>query len=297
MRALDWELLPHFLAVARAGSLRSGAQLIGASYGTVNRNIQALETSYGVRLFHRSKSGFALTEFGENLLPAAEEAEQKIIAARRRVEGRDMTEAGKIRFSLTPTLAYDVISPIVARFSEKYPSIDIEMRLTPEIESIPNDETDISLRAADKVNDDVVARRLFQLDIGLYAGKSYLDTIVSKAGERGAGLTWIGMAGGQSSQDWLSKSEYPQAEVRHSVADGYMRARLVNMNAGMSHLPVFFEHAFADIRRMPGSVTFKGPWLWVLLHSDMRKTVRVRRFVDFLSSELQRLKQRPDFSL
>lgn len=297
MRSFDWELLPHFLAVARAGSLRSGAQLIGASYGTVNRNIQALEASYGVRLFHRSKQGFALTEFGEALLPAAEEAEQKIIAARRRVEGRDKSEAGKIRFSLTPTLAYDVVAPIITQFSEKYPDIDIEVRLTTEIESIPNDETDISLRAADVVQDDVVARKLFQLDIGLYVGKTYLGTVVPTAGKRGEGLSWVGLASEQATQDWLSRSPFPEAKVRHTIADGYLRAGLVNMNLGMAYMPTFFQHTFPDLRRMPDTEIVKGPWLWVLLHSDMRKTVRVRRFVDFLSAELRALKRSPEFPL
>lgn len=294
MRSADWELLPYFLAVARAGSLRSGAQLIGASYGTVNRNIQALEASYGVRLFHRSQRGFSLTEQGEALLPAAEEAEQKILGARRRVEGQDRAEAGKIRFSLTPTLAYDVVAPIVARFSERYPKIDIELRLTPELESIPNDETDVSLRAAGRVTDDVVARKLFALDIGLYAGAGYLDRLAG-AGEGGEGLTWLGSVPAVS--DWLANSPYPNANVRHVVADGTLRARLVSLNMGISYLPTFFEHRFPDLRRVPGSDLQRGPWLWILLHSDMRKTVRVRRFVDFLGTELIALKKRPDFRL
>ena len=126
-------MLPHFLAVARAGSLRSAAHLIGVNYGTVNRSVQALEASYGVRLFHRSRKGFTLTEHGETLLPLAEDAERAVIAARKRVEGQDRSEAGKIRFSVTPTLAYDFVAPLVARFSAAFPDIDIEFRLTPAI--------------------------------------------------------------------------------------------------------------------------------------------------------------------
>lgn len=84
MRTFDWELLPYFLAVARAGSLRSAALTINASYGTVNRNIRALEASYGVRLFSRSTRGFILTEYGEALLPVAEEAEKRVMAAQKR---------------------------------------------------------------------------------------------------------------------------------------------------------------------------------------------------------------------
>jgi DNA-binding transcriptional LysR family regulator len=290
MRTYDWELLPHFLAVARAGSLRAAAQLIGANYGTVNRSIQALEASYGVRLFHRSRRGFALTEFGEALMPMAVDAEQKIIAARKRVEGLDRSEAGKIRFSFTPTIAYDIVAPLIARFSEKYPEIDIELRLTSRVESITNDETDISLRAAHDVSDDVVARKLFQLHIGIYASADYIDREVAVAGPGGHGLRWIGQPPNGDVQGWLSRTPYPNAEILHDVADGHMRARLANLGMGMIHMPTLFETAFDNLSCIPGTDLTPGPALWLLLHSDLRKTVRVRRFVDFLTAELRALR-------
>ena len=292
MRTFDWELLPHFLAVARAGSLRAAAQLIGANYGTVNRNIQALEASYGVRLFNRSKRGFTLTEFGEALLPMAEAAERAVIAARKQVEGLDRSEAGKIRFSLSPTLAYDIVAPLIARFSDQYTEIDIEVRLTSEVESIPNDETDVSLRAAREVTDNVVARKLFPLDLGVFVSKDYLEDVVPKAGPDGEGLTWIGLPNRGGIYGGLSDASFPGATVRHEVADGHMRARLVAQGMGMSHMPILFETVFPNLHRMPGTETTPGPSLWLLLHSDLRKTARVRRFVDFLAIELRALTKR-----
>ncbi len=292
MRTTDWQQLPHFLAVARAGSLRAAAQLAGANYGTVNRSIQALEASYGARLFHRSRRGFTLTEFGEALMPIAEDAEQKVIAARKRVEGMDKSESGKIRFSLSPTLAYDIVAPIIARFGDQYPEIDIELRLTSDVESITNDETDISLRAAIEVTDDVVARRLFRLDLGTYASSDYVEKIVPNAGPEGLGLTWIGLPGDGDAKSWLARSSFPKAAVRHEVTDGHMRAHLVSLGAGISHMPVLFEQFFPNLRRMPETEIFNGPWLWILLHTDLRKTVRVRRFVDFLTAEMLALHKR-----
>lgn len=289
MKKIDWELLPHFLAVARAGSLRAAADLIGANYGSVNRSIQALEASYGVQLFHRSQRGFSLTEVGQALLPMAEEAELRIVAARKRVEGLDKSETGTIRFSLTPTLAYEIVAPIIARFSALYPAINIEVRLTPELESIPQDETDISLRAAYRVDDDVVAQKLFQLDIGVLVGKDYLENVVPKAGKDGAGLTWIGLLTEGDPEAWLARSPFPKAKIQHGVIDGHMRARLVNLNVGLSHMPVLFQPLFSNLQRMPGTEVTPGPWLWILTHSDHRRTVRVRRFVDFLSQELREL--------
>ncbi len=146
MQAIDWEMMPYFLAVARGGSLRAGADLLGANHGTVDRHIKSLEVSYGVQLFQRTKLGLQLTEAGEALVPLAEDAERIFLIARRRVEGLDQTETGTIRFSLSPMMSYVISVPILARFFESYPGIDVEVRLTRLNESIPHAETDVSLR-------------------------------------------------------------------------------------------------------------------------------------------------------
>ena len=252
----------------------------------MNRNIQALETSYGVRLFHRSKRGFTLTDVGEALLPVVEEAEQTVLAARKKVEGLDKSEAGTIRFSISPTLAYDLVAPIVGRFHRQYPSINIDFHLTSEVESITNGETDVSLRASNEIFDDVIARKLFRLTLGIYASEAYIRDTYPTAGAQGEGLNWVGFA----DDTWRPPSPFERAELRHNVTDGYMRACLLSQDCGMSYMPILFERSFKNLRRIPGTELSKGPWLWVLLHSDLKKTVRVRRFVDFLSRELLSIK-------
>ncbi|TQV69587.1 LysR family transcriptional regulator [Aliiroseovarius halocynthiae] len=284
MKTSDWEHLPFFLALARAGSLRAAAELLNTSYGTVNRNISALEHSYGARLFQRSQRGFSLTEFGERLLPIVEEIEKSIGSARKRVEGMDKSEAGTIRFTLTPTLAYDVMAPIIGRFHAKYPGIDIDLSLNRNIESIPNNEADVSLRAAETVNDDVIAQKLFRLKLGVYASERYVHDHVARFSERGEGLNWIGYD--EDADGSQGAHPFPLARNRHRVRDGFMRACLMEQHCGMSYMPTLTEQTFPTLCRVPGTGLFDGPWLWILLHSDLQKTVRVRRFVDFLRQEL-----------
>ncbi len=264
--------------------------MLNANYGTVNRNIQALEASYGVRLFNRSRKGFALTDAGESLVPIAEETERTVISARRQIEGHDKTETGTIRFSVTPTLAYDIVAPIIGTFHAKYPDIQVEMRITSEIESINRAETDISLRAAMEVTDDVVARKLYAMANGVFASKRYVANVVPQAGPLGDGLDWIGFPGAVDPAAWLAKTQFPHARIRHSIGDGPMRIAMLRQHCGMSDLPVIFGKIHPDLVQVPGTKTKLGPSLWVLLHTDLRRTVRVRRFVDHLSEGLLALK-------
>ena len=289
MQQIDWEAMPYFLAVSRGGSLRAGAAIMNANHVTVNRNIQILETSYGVQLFTRSRRGFQLTPAGEALLPLAEEAEQIFLAARRRVEGLDKTETGTIRFSLSPMMAFDVVTPILARFFKAYPEIDIEFSLTDRQEDINRAETDVSLRVAYEVTDDVVARKLYPMAIGTYASRSYLEDVVSKAEPGGAGLCWIGWTGPGDDASLLSQSPFPSAAVRHASDEGYMHLSLVRQGCGLSRLPVIYEHLYPDLCQVPGTQIELSRTLWILLHTDFRRTVRVRRFVDFLAQGLHDL--------
>ncbi len=290
MRSIDWEMMPYFLAVARGGSLRSGARLLNVNYGTLNRNVQALEASYGARLFHRSRQGFTLTEAGHALLPLAELGEETLQKARRRVEGLDRTETGKIKFSLPQMLGYDLVTPIIARFQETYPDIQIELRLNSAIENIATGAADVALRAAFEIKDDVVARKLYPMAVSLYASQSYIDDVFPGGGPNGEGLSWIGMSDDIDAKKWLSRSDFPKATVRHIVADSYLRLKLLRQGCGMAYLPAVFESIFSDICQVPGAETTLEHNLWIVLHEDLGRTVRVRRFVDFLTKELLALK-------
>ena len=200
----------------------------------------------------------------------------------------DKVASGSLRFSLSPTFAYDIIAPIIGKFHQKYPEIDIEIQLTAEIESINDDKTDVSLRAAMSVSEDVIARKLFQLKLGIYASNEYIAKHVPNAGPDGEGLSWIGA----TNPNWSATVAFPKADERHKTSDGQMRASLLNAHCGMSHMPTMFEAANPNLSRIPGTELTEGPWLWILLHSDLQKTIRVRRFVDFLTKEMLALKGR-----
>jgi DNA-binding transcriptional LysR family regulator len=69
----DWNDLKYFLAVARHGSTTAAAKAAGVNQSTVQRRMVELERRIGQPLIHRHASGYQLTEFGQLLLPKAEE--------------------------------------------------------------------------------------------------------------------------------------------------------------------------------------------------------------------------------
>ena len=157
----DWKLLPYFLAAVRGGSLRAAAEQTGATHATVRRQLEALEDTYGVKLFRRGQDGLHLTAAGKTLLPAAVEAEQVILRGRHGVQGKDREARGTVRLSMDPMTAHFLMAPILAEFSALYTDISLEIRLGFEADHLSKLETDVSIRHAADPMENVVARKLF----------------------------------------------------------------------------------------------------------------------------------------
>ena len=90
----SWDDIRTALAVARSGTVSGAAQVLGVHHATVIRRIDALEEQLQARLFQRHPRGYALTEAGQALLKAAEQADERfsqmsaqIAGAGDRIEG------------------------------------------------------------------------------------------------------------------------------------------------------------------------------------------------------------------
>jgi DNA-binding transcriptional LysR family regulator len=89
----------YFLAVARTGTLSAAAEQLGTEYTTVARHTQALEDELNSRLFHKSNSGYGLTDAGEELLAGAEAIEGAYIFAKAAVSSEGQPITGTVRLN------------------------------------------------------------------------------------------------------------------------------------------------------------------------------------------------------
>lgn len=291
--AIDWKSLPAFLAVAREGSLRAAAVQLDGTHATVRRQIEALEAGLSAQLFRRGADGFHLTAAGRTLLPQALQAEAALLQGFNAVQGLDREAAGRIRVSADPMTAHFLLAPALAEFSRLYPEIDIELRLSFGLDSLEKLETDVSVRHAAQVEEDVVGRKLFPLSLGIYAARDYLDRALPEAGPKGQGLDWIGYGPEPELLGFIRQSPFPDARVRHSVPDPEMHLHLARAGAGMTFLASWVQAKFPELQRVPGTELNQERSTWVLLHPDLRRVRRVRVFVDYLCAAL--LERRADF--
>lgn len=69
---IEYDILEQFVTFYKTGTLRETAEKLHISQPTLTRNMQKLESGFGVSLFHRTRNSIALNETG---LLAAEDAE------------------------------------------------------------------------------------------------------------------------------------------------------------------------------------------------------------------------------
>ena len=124
---MDTGLLQTFRQVARHGSITAAAEALGYTQSAVSRQVSALESSLGARLFDRVARGVRLTEHGRSLLPHAESLLDRLDDARRDLEALDRLEYGRLRVGAFPTAVAALLPRAMATFRAKHPKVSLSL--------------------------------------------------------------------------------------------------------------------------------------------------------------------------
>lgn len=81
------------------------------------------------------------------------------------------------------------------------------------------------------------------------------------------------------------------ARIAYTVNSVQGLAEAIEAGLGIGYLPCFVADARPSLLRLGSSTPALGNDLWFLIHPDMRRSARVRAFVDFVTAEL--IRQRP----
>jgi len=284
--SIDWDDLQIFLAVFRSGSLRGAARLLRLNHATVNRRLKALEASLGARLFDRTPGGFAPTQAGDDLLEYAERVEGELFQAQQKIAGRDAELSGELKVSLPYAILRGFLAPDLRAFSKLYPGINLNLELTNRFSDLVRLEADVSVRMAHAVSDDVVGRRLIQYAKAIYAAPEIVEGLRSSPGSPAENPSWIGWHEGDSGDAWVRGTPFPNLPVQHNLPNHALQIEMARLGAGLTMLPCFLGDREPDLVRVPGAVPIADRSIWLLMRPDLRRTARVRAFVDFIAAAI-----------
>lgn len=166
--------LEIFRAVAERRSFTQAATVLGLSAAVVTRAVQELEQGLGMRLLHRSTRCVTPTREGESVLARATsvlEAFEELADAGR---GQAGDLSGDIRFTAPASFGAARLTPLLTDFMERHPRVRIDLVLTDTPLSIEAEGVDLALRISHALPEHVVARRVGEVAVGVYASPAYL---------------------------------------------------------------------------------------------------------------------------
>ena len=281
----DWNDLRLVLGVARAGGLSGAAKALGLDHSTVFRRLLALEGKLGQPLFERLPQGrYAPTQAGQRVAAAAERMEDEALGAARDVAGRDGTLTGRLRVTASETLAYRVLPRHIAAFRRAHPGVLVEMSVDHRVLNLSRREADVALRPVRPREGDLWGRKLADLAWGIYGATDEVaqaGTLASAAGLAGrAMIGWEESASGYLAADWLTESA-PGATVVYRTNSLIHQMVSARAGIGLAVLPCYLGDGAPGLTRaLPGVIPDLRSELWMVTHTDLRRTARVRAFFD-----------------
>ena len=69
-----------------------------------------------------------------------------------------------------------------------------------------------------------------------------------------------------------------------------MHMHLLRNGFGMSPMLAYCDQVYPELVQVPGTELMFNRSIWLLLHSDLSRTTRVRRFVDFVADALKEVR-------
>ena len=234
---MDLNLLPLFLAVAEASSFSVVARQLGLRRSSVSRSIAALERSLGVQLFSRTTRHVALTTAGAALHAKLTPQLAALTESLEALPEQEEQPSGELRLTAPSDIGATVLPEILAGFSARYPSIQLDVRLTNRMVDLVAEGFDLALRIStgQLSGASLVARRLAELEMQVFGSPAYLARAgVPRTARETADHQWVAMRNSR-----VPSLPTPRGPVQ-VVADDILFLRgAVKAGLGLAVLPTF----------------------------------------------------------
>ncbi|MBY8973429.1 LysR family transcriptional regulator [Pseudomonas sp. P867] len=278
---MNWDNVRFFLAIARAGTLRTAARQLRVDQATASRRLAALEEGLGARLFLRTPSHYVLTSAGEALVEPAETIERSVAQMERRVMGLDEQLTGSVRVATTDSLGKRFVLPAIARMRAEHPSIDVACLISQDVANLTRRDADIAVRTVRPDAPDLILRRLATLKTGIYASRAYLLTRGTPT--FGDGFIGHDLVAYQQPVTPITTCAFcgepnGSGKVVFRTSSSVTLVEAAVAGIGVAELPCYRADTEQElVRIMPGrSSDFD---VWLVVHADLHKTSRIQALI------------------
>ncbi|MFK3796391.1 LysR substrate-binding domain-containing protein [Pseudomonas sp. NPDC088444] len=172
-----FDAMQAFVRVVETGSFTKAAETLHMSKTSVTQLIQQLEARLRVKLLNRTTrkvnvtaDGAAYYERAVRVLADVDDAETSLSAAA-------VLPRGRLRVDVPSPFARFILIPALPAFHARYPDIQIDLGVSDRMVDLIGEHVDCVVRGGELTDQSLMARRIGDLQLGVYAAPTYLQRI------------------------------------------------------------------------------------------------------------------------
>jgi DNA-binding transcriptional LysR family regulator len=149
-----------FVEIIKAGNLSAAARALNSSPAAMSRALSSLESRLGARLVTRTSRSFELTEEGSLFYDRCQKIVADIAEAEAEASSKLSAVKGKLRIGALNELGRRLVAPLITKFVQKYPEVEVHLTLSDSGLDVIDDGLDIALRVGLPDDASVIARKV-----------------------------------------------------------------------------------------------------------------------------------------
>ncbi|MEM1265977.1 MAG: LysR family transcriptional regulator [Pseudomonadota bacterium] len=284
-----WFELRTIAAVARLGTVSAASRELQLHRATVQRHVDLMEESLGVRLFLRHARGYTATAAARDLAQVAERAQVEIERIAWTEQHDQGLVAGRVTITATSMIA-QVFMPLLASRLSTSPGLSLRCLTGLGFEALEEGDVDIAIRVGHKPEiPEYVVQSLGEVRFGLFGSPDYValhghpSDISDLEGHIFAGPPSDGPRVGPYA--WLLDN-IPERHLRLRSDDAQVLNNLVLEGHALGPLPtrVAERAGMVDVIVKPG--LWSAP-LWVVTHRDVHRLARIQACLETIKAAAQ----------
>lgn len=163
-----------FCAVVEEGSFSLAARRLGVTPAAVSRAIARQEAHLGAALFRRTTRSVQVTPRARDYYAQCKRALELIESAEATFAEDDPIPRGRVRISAPTTYGHSRLLPLLAPFREQHAAVEVEVHLANRNVDLVAEGFDLAIRMGDLPDSSLVARKLCDAPLGVFASPRYL---------------------------------------------------------------------------------------------------------------------------
>lgn len=277
-KRLNIRLLEVFIAVASHHGYAGAQQELNLSTSAISNYMSELENYLGFVLCQRGRSGFRLTEKGQQFLGYAIKLVNEYDALERNARAIKGDMGGSLNIAVLDATVLDSalsLPEVIREFNERYPAVHINLQIrTPyeQVRGILNNQLDLAIGSFPVNMNGVVEKKLYREQHWLYCSDTH--PLYDKKGLTVQQITQYGLV----SRRYWSFSDLRKHGFRHSTATvENMEAQLALILSGkfIGFLPDHYAQHLVDENRLrpllPSEFGYQAPFSLIIRRGRSRE--------------------------